>query len=444
MFKTLSAPISVQWELTPWCNHRCVHCYNYWRSETDAIQKQPENAKHITSTASNELVANKVFHVTLTGGEPLAALKASFSQIAQVRDAGIDLSVNSNLALLSDELLDMLLRLGIRSVLTSLMAPEAKLNDELAGHPGAYNKTITGIERAVNAGLKVIVNTVVTKRNAAHVKTLGMLAKKVGATTFCATKASKPNACRDFSDFHLNKEELERMFDDLLWVRDNGGIQIDSLEHYPACSFPSSETRTAFSSRNCSAGKSGCTVGFDGQIRPCSHAHVQYGSILDGLVKGWQAMKDWRDDTLVPTFCKQSCLEYPLRCGGGCRMEACGASGNLSAVDPFSQEEKVPYPKLTTESSPTPKSNQFYVASGKLRFRQESFGYIAYRDSKHWLAIDKILHDLLCHRSTPTPFSAADIASAYGVDEKTSVQTLRLLVSKKMVNEDAKEFNERR
>lgn len=439
MFKTLSAPISVQWELTPWCNHRCVHCYNYWRNETGDTQKQPENAQHITKSAADELVANKVFHVTLTGGEPLAALKASFSQIVQIRDAGIDLSINSNLALLSDEILDMLLRLGIRSVLTSLMASEAKLNDELAGHAGAYSKTINGIERAVNAGLKVIINTVVTKRNAMHVKMLGMLAKQVGATTFCATKASKPNACRDFSDFHLSKEELERMFDDLLWVRDNGDIQIDSLEHYPACAFPNSEARTAFSSRNCSAGKSGCTIGFDGQIRPCSHAHIQYGSILNGLGKGWQAMEDWRCGTFVPTFCKLSCPEYPLRCGGGCRIEACSSAGSLGAADPFFREERLPYPKTNAASSQVLKDNAYYVASSKLRFRQESFGYIVYRDSRHWFAIDEILYGFLCRGSTPRPFSAADLATAYGVDKKTSDQTLRLLVSKKMVNEGAKE-----
>ena len=35
MYRIAEAPMNIQFEITSACNERCVHCYNYWRSETD-------------------------------------------------------------------------------------------------------------------------------------------------------------------------------------------------------------------------------------------------------------------------------------------------------------------------------------------------------------------------------------------------------------------------
>ena len=35
LYRCLSAPISVQVELTARCPNRCVHCYNHWRKQTE-------------------------------------------------------------------------------------------------------------------------------------------------------------------------------------------------------------------------------------------------------------------------------------------------------------------------------------------------------------------------------------------------------------------------
>ena len=293
MFRRLSAPISVQWELTPACNLNCVHCYNYWRDGSGNKNIRVVRDNPSPEIIANEIVKNNVFQVTLTGGEPLTVLKRSMGGLIQLRDASVDIGLNSNLTILNDEHLSMLKDLGVKSVLTSLMAFDARIHDALSGTPGSFDATCAGIRRAVDGGLMVAVNMVVTKKNLSLILETGQFVKELGVVGFCATKASKPSPCPDFTGYHLNTDDLHKMFMDLLTVRNVTGLNIDSLEHYPACAFPDSETRSVIGERNCSAGKTGCTIGFDGLVRPCSHAQKTYGSITDGLLLSWLALEEW-------------------------------------------------------------------------------------------------------------------------------------------------------
>lgn len=33
----LKYPPVIHWEVTPECNHKCIHCYNYWRTDKDNL-----------------------------------------------------------------------------------------------------------------------------------------------------------------------------------------------------------------------------------------------------------------------------------------------------------------------------------------------------------------------------------------------------------------------
>lgn len=219
MFLELSAPINIQWELTPWCNHNCVHCYNYWRTGmVPNDNRLLAVANDILFAIEKEVEANKIFHITLTGGEPLAVIEKVANTLRRIREKDISFGLNSNITLLTPSHISFLKELGIGSILTSLMSADPSINDEIVQKPGAFYRITSKIKLAVQNGLAVSVNMVVTKQNFHTIASTGELAKELGATIFCTTKASAPGNCPDFSGFSINQEQLAEMFKLLLFV----------------------------------------------------------------------------------------------------------------------------------------------------------------------------------------------------------------------------------
>ncbi|KKS66876.1 MAG: Radical SAM domain protein [candidate division WWE3 bacterium GW2011_GWB1_42_6] len=177
MYTRLSAPLDVQWELTPWCTYNCVHCYNYWRRDERPMRVLTEDQLVVRRKTAKELLENKVFHVTLTGGEPLGVIEQVMPELRQLASAGIQMSINTNLALMTTEMGKLLKELGIRSILTSLMSADEILNDEIAQQRGAFRRTIEGIKVAVSMGLRVSVNMVVSQKNFDTIYDTGKLPK---------------------------------------------------------------------------------------------------------------------------------------------------------------------------------------------------------------------------------------------------------------------------
>lgn len=411
-----------------------MHCYNYWRRGERPKRTLCSEQVDVHRKTLQEIIDSGVFHVTLTGGEPLGVLEQLFSELLALKQAGIKMSMNTNLALLNTDMIELLRQLSINSILTSLMSVDSSLNDELAQRKGAFRRTVTGIRLAVASGFRVSVNMVVSQKNFHTIYETGKLAKELGARAFCATKASKPSNCEDFRAFSLSIQQLGQMFQELLRIKGDFGLEVASLEHYPACVFPDDDTRTAFGNRNCSAAKTSCSIGFDGGVRPCSHAPMSYGNVVsEGLNVSWGNMNKWRDGGLVPQICHQQCGEFPSRCGGGCRIESLNANMGLAGSDPYCLQTKpVAERKVGIAKLISPNSQVKLCA--QVRFRPEVFGYIAYRSSTNWMAIDSTLYDLLVvPTSQGRTITVGGITRVYQSSSEDALKTLSILKSKGIV-----------
>lgn len=371
LYRTLSAPISVQLEITTRCNNKCIHCYNYWRQ----IDEQDYTlSKQNIGWIIRELSKNKVFSVTVTGGEPLLYPDLVAEAIRLCSIYKIDCSLNTNLTLLNEKILNKLLDSGKFGILTSLASYKEDVHDFIMNHEGSFQKTVRSIKLLNQKKVPFSINMVILKHNENDVYETGKLAVSMGARCFSATKASPPIGCRDFSSIRASKESIKASFDTLLQLKEEFGIIVDALECYPLCFFGNIEKYQYFSRRNCSAATTSATIGANGQVRPCSHSDRVYGSIFSySLGKIWLEMGEWRTGELVPKLCIE--CEYLNNCSGGCRVEA-QCQGDICGMDPFATSPKDVISYERTHSITRNFSKKCFLLDPNIRIRYEKFGSI--------------------------------------------------------------------
>jgi len=340
-YPNLSAPVTCQVEITTQCSHNCIHCYNFWRG---AQSKTAERALTIPEAmiVIQRLIDSKVYDVTFTGGEPLMEFDVLRECIKAASAGGLNVYLNSNLLPLTESRARELKELGLKSIVTSLMGPDAITYNTISQHRNAFDRVVGNIKIAQDAGLTVIANMVITKVNLHQVKDTARLAYSLGIRKFSATKASCPGNCGDFSEYALTLQEFRGYLRDLSEVGAELDISIDALEGYPLCGVKDLYTHSFTAHRRCTAGINSMTVGSDGSVRPCSHHDTSYGNLLtEDLPTVWERMIDWRAGTFLPAVCK-SCKLIGV-CGGGCRMEAKVCCGDASAPDPYCVPEDVDF-----------------------------------------------------------------------------------------------------
>lgn len=233
MFKTLSAPLAVQWEVTERCIKNCIHCYNYWRDGPAAARGWEPIVPATCEEIVTEIIANRVLSVTITGGEPLLVLDEISAQIARLTAADIEVSLNSTLATLGRGTASRLQELGIRSILVSVPSCDPDTDHQITNSRTSWHQTQKGIRIAVESGFQVTANMVVSKRNLHQIYTTAQYVQSLGVRKFAATKVSKPANCSDFSSELLSRNEFKRMVQELLRVQNELGLAADSIEAYP-------------------------------------------------------------------------------------------------------------------------------------------------------------------------------------------------------------------
>jgi len=403
-YRTLVAPISVQLELTEKCTNNCIHCYNHWRVQnTNFVTLDKLQLNRVI----DQLIANKVMHVILTGGEPLICSKLLIYAIKRLVEVKIDVSLNSNVTLLNHELALKLKSCGIQSILTSLLSWDENTHDKISSRKGAFQETIEGIKVAIDVGLRVSANMVLMQANFAHLYKTAQLAKDIGAKSFCATKVTPSQNAKDFDQLKLTKEQVFNSLIVLERIKNDLGLYTDILECYPLCLFGNISRFQRFASRSCSAGKTACTVGASGLVRPCSHADMTYGNVFSkDLSAIWKKMEDWRDTRYISEECKK--CKFLAKCSGGCRMES-KFYGDIAGKDPYmiSSENVVNIPikeKLSLISMDQPIS---FVKD--LRLRQEDFGGMLYTKKTNSILLTKDSYSLVQSVKDKQSFTISDL-----------------------------------
>jgi len=379
MYKTLSGPLIAQVEISAQCTNRCMHCYNFWREDDSLIGSQNMPIEAIEQVM-DKLICAKVFHVVFTGGEPFLNKRVLFQAIEKAKAANITVGINSNLIPLTPKDAEFLKAFGIANVLTSLMAPTAKIHDEIAQLNGAFERTIRGIQLLQKAGISVMVNMVISQKNKYFLRETALLVKSLGIKHFSSTRAGCPGNCSDFSKMSLSLQDFRDYLAELHAIGEQERISVGVLESYPLCAIKEVKRYKSFIGRHCLAGVTTLTIAPNGDVRPCSHLDVVYGNILNENIDViWQRMQEWRDGSLLPIECR-SC-KILAWCGGGCRMEAKMRNGSLTALDPYAVLDDVDY--AASELAKIEQRELFplppvFQINPNTRWRKERFGAVVF------------------------------------------------------------------
>lgn len=325
-------PALVQWEITDLCNLRCQHCYHIDHDRQQCPKTELPAAEMLA--IAEILVSKRLFFVTFTGGEPLIKRGLLLELAKYLHQAGIILSVNTNLLLLDENYLG---DLKIHRLLISCPAVNPAMYFQITG--GNFTAFESKLRMVIAAGVDFTVNMVVSKLNFAEVKAVAVYLAKLGVKNFATTPASL-NASHPNFNLLLSQSEVRQVIEDLVWVNENLGLGVDIMEAIPKCAIPprAFELQLPFVHRFCRAGQRNGTIASNGDVRPCSHNPEVFGNVLKediGLI--WDRMRSWRRETGNVCHDCLSCDTYS-HCGGGCRVDLKALYGQSEGKHPYMAE----------------------------------------------------------------------------------------------------------
>lgn len=383
--RTISAPLSVQIEMTDSCNEKCKHCYNSWQL-IDIIKKRLSKDK--IDRIVSELKNNNVFHVTITWGEPLLEKNLTFYAISKLLDVGISATMNSNLTLMDATTAKELEKIWLKYILSSLISANPNTHNIVTQTKNGFEKWLNGVKNIQeNTNIALGVNMVLTQFNKDDVYDTGKFLSQLGVQNFFVTRWSFPAEMHNFWKIAVSWEETLRWLDELLRVQQDFALKtIDILECYPLCLLAEDSKYSIFSNHKCSAGVTTATIWTDWGVRPCSHSNKSYWNIFDEDLKTiWWRMEDWRCWEYLPDKCKN--CEALEDCSWGCRLDAEWANGSINSMDPFAREKNVP--RIVNLKKPNTVD-----LSSLLEENLKIVNNIILRQEKEWYIVGKWLNQL--------------------------------------------------
>lgn len=372
--KIYSAPTVVNLEVTEACNVKCRHCYNPWR-DTSAGKFNVDEKKF--DFLLDEFIKNKVFHVIISGGEPLAKFDLTCYAIDKLHKNNISTSLNSNLMLATEEKMLKLKSLGLDHVLTSWFSFYKAETDYITTYKGSFQKIIDGIKHTVKAGIRVSANTIVTQHNKDTVYNSGKFLHSIGVSQFFAHRVIPPAYDREDKnkEHHTTIKESKFSLDELLRLKKDTGMKVGTLINYPLCMLGDLEKYKDFVGRGCPT-QSGhrFSINSNGQSHGCVMEDKDYGNVYEvGLKEAYARTMSWRNESYLYEGCKG--CHYIDVCQSGCRMHGMAATGKMDQKDPLMPGKEFiikPYKlEYDTQIERKIKSGAFMSVPKSIRFRYE-------------------------------------------------------------------------
>ena len=439
--RIFSAPTVVNLEITEACNVKCRHCYNPWRDESAG--KFSLDVENIDRLADMFAEAG-VFHVVLSGGEPLAKPKMLEYALGKMTGLGMSVSCNSNLMLATPEKVGRLRALGLDHILTSWCSSDPTEMDYIMGQVGAYEQVVNGIRTTVEAGIRVSVNTIVSQNNKTRVYESGKFLHGLGVGKFFAHRVVPPAYDRGDShgEHHLTPADARETLDELLRLKADTGMIVGTLISYPLCMLGDLEKYADFVGRGCPS-QSGhrFSINSNGETHCCVMEDEEYGNVFEiGLRQAYANTRPWHNESYHHEDC-EGC-HYIDVCESGCRMSALSATGRMNGRDPLMVGKEAFVKPFHFRHDPTVieriEAGLELTVPADLRLRREDgFHLLNIRWGNTILVEDDIAAVVIKYRDSGDAFTLADL-------DGVTAETLADLLFKDALEADALDIEDER
>lgn len=310
-------PLAGTFELTPRCNFSCRMCY---------VHENVNPSRELTGDEWIDLGQQAknagMLYLLLTGGEPF--LRKDFPRIyRELRRMGLVVSINTNGSLLTDELLETLVRDQPSRINVSLYGGSGQTYRRLC-RADAYEKVTQNILRMVGAGLQVKLNLAVTPDNAPDIPLIYDFAKShqipIQSTTYMYPPVRVNGGCFGEAPARFDAEEAARQ---MLLCREQilTPAQLAASAGAPPEDACGAEVGSPMS---CRAGRSTFWITWNGKMMPCGTFPTDPDNDVRelGFDKAWQQVRQKTARVRMPGACSGCALRKSCpACAAACLAE---------------------------------------------------------------------------------------------------------------------------
>ncbi len=334
-------PVLSEIAVTYRCNLACRFCY------AGCGCKKDEEHPDLPASALKEVLGvirdeAEVPSVSFTGGEPL--LRPELPEL--VRHAkGLEMWTNliTNGTLASAETVKKLKDAGLDSAQVSVEAGTAELHDAIAAQPGAFARSVKGVENFLKAGIRVHTNTTISALNKDRLEGILDLVRSLGLSKFSMNLLMPVgSAGKNFEETFVSYTEAGGIIERVKELADARGLEFMWYSPTPLCIF--NPIARGLGNKGCAACDGLLSVAPDGDILPCSSYPKPMGNILKekGRFKElWSGpgFRWFRDKAFAHKKCRD--CRHLAACNGGCPLywEKAGYGELLPAAEACAAEE---------------------------------------------------------------------------------------------------------
>lgn len=267
------------------CNQKCLHCYASCQEMAIAKELSTDEWKSIIDKCKEANISQ----LTFTGGEP--TLREDLPELIN-HAAWFVTRLNTNGVLLTKELCEKLKDASLDSVQVTLYSYDEQIHNTLVGAHN-FNKTVEGIQNAIDAGLNVSINTPLCKLNSDYQKTIEF-AQSLGVIYYsCSGLIMTGKSIEEQAlDTYLSKDDLYQVLTDAVTYCHENGLEISFTS--PGWITGEKLRKLKLVIPSCGACLSNMAIAPDGTVVPCQSWLDEY-KLGNMLTDSWKEI--WNNKT---------------------------------------------------------------------------------------------------------------------------------------------------